>query len=89
MATNTPEAARRAAQELMHASLRYRYAYPDPDVDAPKAPELHPEVTKLITVERPQEPSDVPTVELTPPFSTELEAARHAAAIAQPTVAHP
>ena len=35
-------AARRAAQEFMHASLKYRYAYPDPDVDAPKAPELHP-----------------------------------------------
>ena len=53
----------------MHASFKYRHAYPDPDVDAPKAPELHSEVTKLITLERPQEPNDVPTVELTPPFS--------------------
>ena len=84
-------AARRAAQEFMHASLKYRYAHPDGDDDPntpTKPPELHAAVRKLLTVQWLHTPGGAPKVELTPPFAAALDAERQAAAAAQPTIAH-
>ena len=81
-------AARRVAQSFMHAKLKHRYAHPEPDTDAPEAPGLPSAATKLLTVQWLQGEDNVPRVELTPAFAAALDAARQAAAAAQPTMMH-
>ena len=82
-------ATRRVALSFIHAKLKHRYAYPEPDADTPEAPGLPSAATKLLTVQWLQGEGNVPTVELTPAFAAALDAARQAAAAAQPTMMHP
>ena len=63
--------------------------YPVPDADTPETPELPSAATKLLTVQWLYAEGSAPKVELTPAFAAALEAARQAAAAAQPTVMHP
>ena len=81
-------AARRVAQSFMHAKLKHRYAYLEPDADTLEAPGLPSAATKLLTVQWLHAEGSEPRVQLTPAFAAALDTARQAAAAAQPTMMH-